>query len=232
VYPVKKKKKTIIIVSISTLLVGCLTLGVFYSLMPRVSITFHTSNQLSYPNHTVWFIAEARTDDVVNFSIKTNDVIQNEVTTWKINDTTSLYMDKTIKMRLYASSSSLSKKIALKDIQVINWTTSINSEITNIRNHFVNYLEVNTSLQNINHSSDWWFCGTAPQILIVEHYLFRSEFWEMEISRHVMIPPHDWVQVYLRPRNYSTPTWAGKIDSWSLDNTSIRLIEPPDTPFR
>ena len=141
-------------------------------------------------------------------------------------------IDNEIKLKLIATSESLVNSIGTYRIDVVNWTTSNEENIIALRDYFVHYIETNTTIPNLNSSTNWTFCGSPAQILIVEHYLFRSDYWEIEVSRHVMIAPHDWVQIYIRPRNQSTPIWSAKIDSWSTDNTSIYEISPPTEVFR
>ena len=34
--------------------------------------------------------------------------------------------------------------------------------------------------------------------LIVSHYLFFSEEWEMHVEWHIMVPPYDWAKIDLR----------------------------------
>jgi hypothetical protein len=101
-----------------------------------------------------------------------------------------------------------------------------------MRDAFVSYFSSNKSSFGINETTIWDGFDNAPQILIVEHYLFRSEFWEMALSRHVMIAPHDWVRVYVRPRNQTAPIWSGIIESWSSGNYNVSEIDPPSSIYR
>jgi len=50
-------------------------------------------------------------------------------------------------------------------------------------------------------------------VLVVTHYLFLSDAWEIGLSWHVMIAPHDWAEIYLRPREEATPTLAFRLRS-------------------
>ena len=117
-------------------------------------------------------------------------------------------------------------------IHVIEWEIPDLEYFTEFQEVFVQYLARNHPEFGINETVTWTPIFNAIEILVVEHVLFKSESWEMELSRHVMIPPYDWVQVYIRPRGALTPTWAGKIDSWSTDNQAINEITPPEEIYR
>jgi len=45
------------------------------------------------------------------------------------------------------------------------------------------------------------------------YYLFFSPEWEMGLRWHVMIPPHDWAEIYLRRRSELSSTRAWRIHS-------------------
>jgi len=51
---------------------------------------------------------------------------------------------------------------------------------------------------------------TYPAHLIVEHWTFLYEKWEMRICYHVTIPPHNWSKVWLRPRGEVDAVFAAK----------------------
>jgi hypothetical protein len=73
------------------------------------------------------------------------------------------------------------------------------------------------------------FDGTflAPELLVVSHYGFFNDQWEIGLSWHVMIPPDDFSEVYLRPRSGLRPTLAFRIDSWqtALDTGEYQVAE-------
>jgi hypothetical protein len=141
------------------------------------------------------------------------------------------HIDNAIKIESIVSSEGISKKdYAL--VEVINWTMYSSPEIIAMRNEFINYLSNSHANFKINGTTIWDWLGNPPQIIIVEHYLFKSAFWEMELSRHVMIAPDDWVKVYLRPRSSLFPNWSGKIISWSSGNYTVVEEKPPTEIFR
>lgn len=64
-------------------------------------------------------------------------------------------------------------------------------------------------------TDDTVFSGsfTAPGLLVVSHYLYLSDEWEIGLAWHVMIPPDDWAEIYLRPRDEAAPTVAFRLSS-------------------
>jgi hypothetical protein len=76
----------------------------------------------------------------------------------------------------------------------------------------------------------------APRLLVVSHYLFADEEYELGLSWHVTIQPHDWAELYIRPRDALTPTKAFKVSSWSaaLEGGEVEFTEvsPPEEVVR
>jgi hypothetical protein len=101
-----------------------------------------------------------------------------------------------------------------------------------MRNVFINFLEARHPDYGINGSMTWTPIYNAPGILVVGHYLFLSDCWEMEVAWHTMIPPHDWVRVYIRSRSAIRPSWAGQIESLSSMNYTISETTPPMQIYR
>jgi len=83
----------------------------------------------------------------------------------------------------------------------------------------------------LTHETSFIGTYTAPLLLIVSHYGFYSDDWEVGVSWHIMIPPDDFAELYLRPRTSLTPTRAFRIDSWqtALETGAYTVteIEPP-----
>lgn len=72
-----------------------------------------------------------------------------------------------------------------------------------------------------------------PVWLVVTHYLFLSDEWEMGVSWHIMIPPSDWTRIYLRHRfDEMTPSLAFEISSRANATEPPHEIEPPDEVTR
>jgi hypothetical protein len=73
---------------------------------------------------------------------------------------------------------------------------------------------------------------TAPLLLVVSHYTFWTDEWEMGLSWHVMVPPDDFAELYLRPREELTPTMAFRLGSWqtALETGEVDITEVPPPP--
>lgn len=209
-------------------------------------IVFTPAEMLSYPGQTAWLLAEIDMPTVHSnllIEIDTNSSIEYELKYWgnKYYDSNLIeiflypnqsHLDYTIEVSVTITGSEFGITRNSAYIKVVNWTRSITAEIIEMQERFVEYLEENCSSFQINESTSWEVFGNTPMILIVEHYLFKSEYWEMELSKHVMIQPHDWVKIYLRPRRSISPFWSGIIYSWGLGNHTIEEIEPPEQIYR
>ena len=211
-----------------------------------IYVEFTPNEMKSYPNHTAWFLLEIRTkkEDLMknlSLSIITNNSIKIEYQMWDNSPLRKIveiflypnisHLNNFIQINVNASSKSI-YQLDFAILQIINWTSNLSPLIESMRDVFVSYLDLNNPGLEINASTTWEGIGNAPQILVVEHYLFKSKFWEMELSRHVMIAPYDWVTIYLRPRSILSPNWSGTINSWSSGNHTIIEIEPPNEIFR
>lgn len=71
----------------------------------------------------------------------------------------------------------------------------------------------------------------APMLLVVSHYLYLNPDWELGVEWHIMLPPDDFAEIYLRPRDQMYPTLAFRVDSWqtALD-TGTAHVYPVDPP--
>ena len=81
------------------------------------------------------------------------------------------------------------------------------------RDLFVPWLAQNHSELGIDAQTQWTGTIVRPQTLSVSYYLFLSDDWEMGVRWHVMIPPHDWAEIYLRRRDDLSSTYAWRIPS-------------------
>jgi hypothetical protein len=68
-------------------------------------------------------------------------------------------------------------------------------------------------------------------LLVVSHYAWFTDDLEIGLGWHVMVPPDDWAELYVRPRSAPAPTAAFRLGSWStaLDggDTTVTEIAPP-----
>jgi hypothetical protein len=96
---------------------------------------------------------------------------------------------------------------------------------------FAEWLAANRPELGIDPETTWQ-PTPGTWVLVVNHYAFFSEDWELELSWHVMIPPDDWARVALRHRwTEAHPSLAFEISSFS-EGTEPREIAPPDDVWR
>jgi hypothetical protein len=77
-----------------------------------------------------------------------------------------------------------------------------------------------------------WRPGYVSTFLVVSHYAYWSDEWEMVIAWHNMIPPYDWTDVFLRRRGEADRyRFAFRQDSVSGD-TEPHPTDLPDVLIR
>jgi hypothetical protein len=97
-----------------------------------------------------------------------------------------------------------------------------------MRDKFVQWFALEHQEFAITSETVWTGTVVNPRVLVVMHYMFLSEDWEMYVTWHVMIPPYDWSRVYLRPRyNATAPAYAFEISSIQ-GQAEPQAIEIPD----
>jgi hypothetical protein len=85
-------------------------------------------------------------------------------------------------------------------IEVIPGEDDLAEYASEMRGMFVPWLAINHPELGITDETEWTGTIVNPEILVVMHYIFFSEEWEMYVTWHVTIPPHDWTRIYLRRR--------------------------------
>jgi hypothetical protein len=77
-----------------------------------------------------------------------------------------------------------------------------------------------------------WQPEFVSTLLVVSHYAYWSEDWEITIAWHNMIPPSDWTEIHLRHRwTESKPCLAFRIDSVAGE-TEPHPVTPPEVVVR
>lgn len=93
---------------------------------------------------------------------------------------------------------------------------------------FISWLEAKHPELGISAQTEWTGTIVTPRWLVVSHYLFFSDEWELHIEWHIMIAPYDWARIDLRRRfSESAPSSAFEISSVSA-NTEPHSIDPPE----
>jgi hypothetical protein len=99
-------------------------------------------------------------------------------------------------------------------LEVVMGEDGVGAYATEMRDKFIPWLARSHPEFGITRETEWIGTIVNPRILVVMHYLFLSEGWELYVTWHVTIPPHDWTRIYLRPRfTESRPAYAFEIPS-------------------
>jgi hypothetical protein len=102
-----------------------------------------------------------------------------------------------------------------------------------VRDLFIPWLAENRPELGISADTQWTGTIVTPHILVVTHYLYFSDDWEMHVFWHVMIPPYNWARIELRQRFEETaPSLAFEIPSRTADPLEVNSIEPSETLWR
>jgi len=96
------------------------------------------------------------------------------------------------------------------EVEMFGWTSENLNEAVIKRDELIDWLEVEHPEFGTFSGEDWFAYVTYPAHLIVEHWTFLYEKWEMRICYHVTIPPHNWSKVWLRPRGEVDAVFAAK----------------------
>lgn len=69
-------------------------------------------------------------------------------------------------------------------------------------------------------------------LLVVTHYAWFTEQYEIGVAWHVMVAPDDWADFYIRPRDALAPTVAYRLSSWStaLGGGEYSIVETTPPP--
>jgi hypothetical protein len=94
---------------------------------------------------------------------------------------------------------------------------------------FISWLTENHPEFGITEETVWTGTVVKPNILVVMHYLFFSDEWEMGLTWHVTIEPHNWARIYLRRRYFEmAPSQAFQLSSWTAENYIIQEVSLAD----
>ena len=106
------------------------------------------------------------------------------------------------------------------------------STAAEMRDKFIPWLATNHPEFGITSETEWTGTIVYPGVMEVSYYLFFSEDWEMGVSWHVTIPPHNWARIYLMHRfTEVSPSYAFEIPSWS-EGGEPHAIDPPESVWR
>lgn len=84
----------------------------------------------------------------------------------------------------------------------------------------------------ITAQTEWKGTMVSPVWLVVSHYCFFSEEWEVHVAWHVRVAPYDRARIDLRHRfDELEPSYAFEISSVSADSEPVET-EPPESVWR
>lgn len=99
-------------------------------------------------------------------------------------------------------------------VEVLEGEDDLAQKATEMRDKFIPWLATKYPELGISNETKWTGTIVNPRILVVMHYIFLSEDWEIYVTWHVTIQPHDWTRIYLRHRfTESRPSYAFEISS-------------------
>ena len=123
--------------------------------------------------------------------------------------------------------------LTVEEGDIDEFLNSLGPTAEEMRDLFIPWLEANHPDLGITSETEWTGVVVSPYILVVSHFLFFSDEWEMHVYWHVMIPPHDWAKIDLRNRfteiNYS---YSFEISSRSDPEQEPHAIELPEQVWR
>ncbi len=121
---------------------------------------------------------------------------------------------------------------AARTFEVIEGEDQLCPYAETLQSKFIKYLAHQHPDLGITEQTVWTPTIVSPQWLVVSHYLFLSEEWEMHLQWHIMIAPHDWARIDLRHRFDETkPSYAFEISSLTADGQP-HAFELPETIWR
>ena len=225
-----KRHKRILIIGISSILVASSSIsgiGLIIYISNSIELKFVPNHIKSFPNNMAWLLVDIRQRNYYPLPNLEIEITPNESIVMEFQIWNNIYYEKVIDVFLYPNNTHLNKEIEIRVglsndqesfnkfgyINIVNWTGANITQVEPMRDVFTSYLALNYPNFGIDENTTWIGYVNAPMTLVVEHFLFISEKWELELSKHVMIPPYDWVQVYIRPRSQISSIWAGRIDS-------------------
>jgi hypothetical protein len=138
---------------------------------------------------------------------------------------------KTIKVTITGTQGNLTDKKVVS-FEVAEGEDDRQEYAGELLNRFVSWLATNHTELGITADTAWNGTMVSPVWLVVSHYLFFSEEWELHIEWHIMIPPDDWARIDLRHRfDELEPSYAFEISSVNATGGPVP-IEVPETVWR
>ncbi|MBN1683282.1 hypothetical protein JW865_07000 [Candidatus Bathyarchaeota archaeon] len=113
-------------------------------------------------------------------------------------------------------------------VEVIDREDQLKETAIEIREKFTSWLIDNETELGITNETEWVGTIVNPRVLVVMHYMFYSNEWEMYLTWHATIPPNDWAKIYLRPRFVESNSFIAYEISSLIGEEKPHPIEPPE----
>jgi hypothetical protein len=107
------------------------------------------------------------------------------------------------------------ERTVTKNVVVRPGTDDLGPMANEILDLFLPWLEENQPEFGLGPDTEFEGRIVAPGLLIVSHYAFFTDEYEVGVAWHITIPPDDWSDLYIRPRDELTPTAAFRVSSWT-----------------
>lgn len=137
---------------------------------------------------------------------------------------------ETIDVTVTATSGDQTSSVT-RAVDIVPWEDDREDQARQILGLFVDWLVDSHPEFGIARETPFSGTLTAPLLMVVSHYGFFSDEWEVGVSWHIMIPPDDFAEMYLRPRTAMQPTHAFRIDSWQTaletGTYAVTEVDPP-----
>lgn len=104
-------------------------------------------------------------------------------------------------------------EILVLEVEMFDWSSENLPQAIIKRDELIDWIEVEHPEFGTFSGENWFAYVTYPAHLVVEHWTFLYEKWEMRICFHVTIPPHNWSKLSLRPRGEVDAIFAAKRES-------------------
>jgi hypothetical protein len=171
--------------------------------------------------------AKARGAEVVIYQ---QDIVEGQVAEVVVIPTQAS-IGKTIKVTITGNQGSLTDKKVVS-FKVVEGEDDRQEYAGELLDKFVSWLATNHPELGITDDTAWNGTMVSPVWLVVSHYLFFSEEWEVHISWHIMIPPYDWAKIDLRHRfDELEPSYAFEISSLNATSEPVPT-EVPEAVWR
>ena len=109
----------------------------------------------------------------------------------------------------YSHLSYNNEKLVL-EVEVLGWSAGNLPDAIIKQNELIDWLESEHPEFGTFSDKNSFAYVTYPAHLVVEHWTFLYDNWEMRICYHVMIPPHNWSMIWLRQRGEVDAVFAAK----------------------